>query len=407
MHEEPDRTIALYTQSFADASGIGAAAFEFATRSFLTEAPCRFCAACGLCDYVTAHTYGSFEAERWNGLFVYYCPLSLTFASAVVFDGRRAAYALVTGPVVMGQLEDIQSEDTAAMRDVIAALPQRTPAQMNGLSRTLWSSAMFLSDRGLSQAEESNQTQARLHNTLYEVSSQMRDTLGAPYPLEIEQRLQRMIVQGDKQGARELINQLLGTLYFNTTGDFSLIRERARELVVLFSRAAAEGGADVRKIFGQNRNLQAEIDGLDSLDQLSEYLTSIFYRFVGYVFDFGRFEHADTLHKAINYLRENLSAKVTLEDVAAHVRLSRSYLSMLFKAELGSTFTDYLNNMRIEKSKELLQDPALSLADIAALIGYSDQSYFTKKFVQLVGMSPGRYRKKRGQQEKDEESCPD
>lgn len=401
MQEELNRAVLGYRKNLADTCGMEIAVFEFAMRHFMPEASCQFCADCswsqsGRCDAATAHTYGSFEAERWNGLYVYYCPMSLTFVSAVVFEAQRAAYALVAGPVLMGQIEDLQSENILDMRAAISALPRRTPQQVGGLSRVLWATAMFLSDRGMDEASEGRQMQASLHNTLYEVSSQMRDGLGTRYPLEIEQRLQKMIVQGDKQGAQQLINQLLGTLYFSTTGDFALIKERAKELVVLFSRASAEGGADVRQIFGQNRNLQEEIERFHTLDELSVFLTSIFYRFVGYVFDFGRFEHADILHKAVNYLRENLSAKVQLEDVAAHVGLSRSYLSTLFKSELGETFTDYLNAMRIEKSKELLLNSALTLADIAGLVGYSDQSYFTKKFAQLEGMSPGRYRKKRG-----------
>lgn len=401
MQEELSQAVLGYRKSLADACGVETAVFDFATRRFLPDASCTFCENChwsqsGRCDDATAHTYGSFEAERWNGLYVYYCPLSLTFISAVVFDAQRAAYALVAGPVLMGQMEDLQTENILDMRMAISALPRRTPQQVGGFSRVLWANAMFLSERGMAEASGSRQTQASLHNTLYEVSSRMRDGLGTRYPLEIEQRLQKMIVQGDKQGAQQLINQLLGTLYFSTTGDFALIKERAKELVVLFSRASAEGGADVQQIFGQNRDLQEEIDRFHTLDELSAFLTSIFYRFVGYVFDFGRFEHADILHKAVNYLRENLSTKVQLEDVAAHVGLSRSYLSTLFKTELGETFTDYLNTMRIEKSKELLLNPELTLADIAGLAGYSDQSYFTKKFAQLVGMSPGRYRKKRG-----------
>ena len=140
----------------------------------------------------------------------------------------------------------------------------------------------------------------------------------------------------------------------------------------------------------------AEVDSCQSIDELSVLLTSIFHRFVGYVFDFSQFEHADILYKATAYLRENLAERVSLENLAAYVGLSRGYLSALFKSELGVTFTDYINSIRIDKSKDLLLDASLPLAVIAGLVGYSDQSYFTKKFTQLTGMTPGQYRKKRG-----------
>lgn len=395
--------VIVSAKGFAEACTMRVSVFDFTTRNFLSEMPCSFCDAChmkdgGQCLPGTAHTYGCFEAERWNGLYVYYCPLSLAFVSSLVFEGERAAYAVVTGPIVLGQLEDIPM---GSMTERIKQLPQRAPFGINALSRLQWTMCMYLSGRSMANGREKSTAQQSLHNTLYELTEAMRAGQGARYPLEIEQRLQHMIRHGDKQGARELINQLLGTLYFNTAGDFALIKQRAKELIVLFSRASVDGGADVLKIFPQNRDLQSEIDHIGGLDELSQLLTAVFYRFVGYVFDFSKFEHADILHKAVGYMRENLSGKIGLEDLAEHVGLSRSYLSTILKAELGMTFTDYLNMMRIEKSKELLLNPVLSLAEIADLTGYSDQSYFTKKFAQLTGMSPGQYRKRRGQYTKD------
>ncbi len=396
----PDPSLARMldcAHDFQEACCVQVSLFDYATRGFAPEMDRPFCPDCelsrsGRCDHRTAHTYGCFEAERWNGLYVYYCPMSLTFLATAVFEDRRALYALVTGPIVMGQAEDLPPHD---MGDAVAALPVKTPKQIRHLSNLQWALTNYLSGRG-AEARELAQAQAERHNQLYALTEQYRSGQGTRYPIEIEQRLQKMITQGDKHGAKALINQLLGTLYFSTAGDFPVIKDRAKELIVLFSRASVEGGADVRRIFGLNRDLQDEIDRLQNLDALSDFLTAIFYRFVGYVFDFTQFEHTDILHKAVNYLRENLSEKLTLEDLAAHVGLSRSYLSTIIKSELGMSFTDYLNQMRIDRSKELLLDPKLSLAEIAGLVGYGDQSYFTKKFAQQAGMSPGQYRKKRG-----------
>ena len=386
------------TQDLEASCGLPVSLFDYDSRGFTPQMPRDFCPDCdmyksGACDYATAHTYGCFEAERWNGLYVYQCPLSLTFIATAIYDAKRAIHALVSGPFVMGQIEDLPPSKMSA---VIAGLLRKTPKQIRHLSQIQWICAMYLSNRGVSGAEIATRNQAQLHNQLYEMSDQYRSGQGTRYPIEIEQRLQKMIIQGDKSGAQALINQLLGAVYFSTAGDFPVIRERAKELIVLFSRASVEGGADVSRIFGQNRDLQNEIDGLENLDELSRFLTDIFYRFVGYVFDFTRFEHSDILFKAVNYLRENLSEKLTLEDLAQHVGLSRSYLSAIIKSELGMSFTDYLSKMRIDRSQELLLDSSLSLAEIAGFVGYGDQSYFTKKFAQQTGMSPGQYRKKRG-----------
>lgn len=78
------------------------------------------------------------------------------------------------------------------------------------------------------------------------------------------------------------------------------------------------------------------------------------------------------------------------------MHLSKSYLSRIFKEELNCTFTSYTNKLRIEKSKAYLLNDDLSLADIAMLTGFDDQSYFTKVFKKTMGISPGKFRETRG-----------
>lgn len=385
----------------AAACGVPVAVIDCGLREFLSEAPCRFCLECAYqkesrCEYSTAHRYGCFEAERWSGLFIYYCPMGLAFTSTLVYEDRLAAFAIISGPVVMGDSEDVPGATGGDMALVLARLPQRTAAESTSLAQVQCAVSRYLSGQDMSAADAQSRTQADMLNTLYDLTGEMRSRGGSRYPLEIEQRLQHMIIHGDKQGAQELINRLLGTLYFHSGGDLSIIKQRAKELVVLFSRASMEGGADVSRIFGHSGDYLTQIDQSRTLDELSGFLASVFYRFVGYVFDFGRFVHSDILHKTINFVRENYAEKITLEAAAAHVGLSRSYFSTIFKEELGCSFTNYVNNLRVEKSKDLLLDPVLSLADIADLVGYSDQSYFTKVFTRTVGASPGQYRKKRG-----------
>ena len=399
--DNKQQLVLLYARHWQEACSVNTMVYSYQSRDFLAETFCGFCHECEMyklkrCDYLVAHQYSSFEAERWNGLYIYICPLNLVFISTTVSEKKRPIYVIISGPIVMGALEDVINEVSMPMIDKIKNLPQHTPSSVSALSKVQWSMAMYLSGKGAGDSEKLTQTQRAMHNSLYDVSEYLRkETYDVRYPIELEQRLRKMIKNGDKEGARELINKLLGAIYFSSDYNFADIRSRAKELVVLFSRAAIEGGADVRRILGKNGELLAEVDTCRSLDDLSILLTSIFHRFVGYVFDFNQFENVDIMYKATAYIRENLSKRVSLDGLASSVGLSRSYLSALFKNEMGVTFTDYVNSVRVEKSKELLLDDSLSLADIAILVGYSDQSYFTKKFTKLVGMTPGQYRKKR------------
>lgn len=380
-------------------SRVSCAVFSYSSRQFLKESPCVFCQTCAnflarVCNFNTAHRYGSFEAERWNGLYIYYCPKSLAFISTPVYGEEGPLYALVSGPAIMGQLDDILWETDKEFLASIKKLPQKSPAQITALAQIQQALAGSLSGLFGRQSVGFFGGQAMLLNTLYDVTTEIAREMGGKYPLEIEQKLRGMISRADKSGAQELINQLLGHVYFESGGQFALIKQRAKDLIVLFSRASIDGGADINQIFGQYKNLFSAIDGFGTLEELSYFLTSVFYRFVGYVFDFSKFEHTDIMQKVVNFVRDNYKNRITLEDAAAFVGLSRNYLSGIIKEELGMPFSDYVHSVRVEKSKELLPNPALGLAEIADLVGYSDQSYYTKAFTRITGVSPGKYRKK-------------
>ena len=62
---------------------------------------------------------------------------------------------------------------------------------------------------------------------------------------------------------------------------------------------------------------------------------------------------------------------------------------------MNCNFRSYLNNIRVEKAKELLISSDLSIADIGNQVGFSDQSYFNKIFKEHEGMTPGQYRRRR------------
>ena len=85
--------------------------------------------------------------------------------------------------------------------------------------------------------------------------------------------------------------------------------------------------------------------------------------------------------------------KITLEEAAANVFISRTYLSKIIKEELGYPFTEMVNRLRVEKAKQRLTENSLTIAQIAAEVGFADQSYFTKVFKNIVGSTPEQFRK--------------
>lgn len=99
-------------------------------------------------------------------------------------------------------------------------------------------------------------------------------------------------------------------------------------------------------------------------------------------------------------LQRHYSGNITLDEIAAYTGISRSECCRYFRKKSGQTIFGYLNRYRIHKSMELMAGTDGDIAQIAQECGFSDQSYYTKKFREQTGMTPGQYRLIERQKEK-------
>lgn len=97
--------------------------------------------------------------------------------------------------------------------------------------------------------------------------------------------------------------------------------------------------------------------------------------------------------QAKQYIQQHYQEAVRLEDVSRAVGFNATYFSALFKKETGQNFMEYLTELRINKAKELLCGDALSVQDVAELVGYRDLKYFSRLFKKTTGVSPSDYKK--------------
>ena len=95
----------------------------------------------------------------------------------------------------------------------------------------------------------------------------------------------------------------------------------------------------------------------------------------------------------INYIEEHYHEYITSHSIAEDMHYHQSYFCRLFKKVFGLCFNEYLCLLRLEKAKELLiNSPDTSITDIAFEAGFSNLSYFSKKFREQYKMSPNRFR---------------
>lgn len=383
------------------------------------------CQNCTLCDVIftketqigfdkskcfDAHIYGMLQAERFGGKYIYFCPLGLTYFVSPIMNENSTVGIITAGPLLMVDIEDyikydliealgVPAEMEKTLFKIVEDIPKVPPEIVSKFSTLLFMTAGFIGNiskfNQLIIDQDSGDIQSHITELVGKFKVENLETNNI-YPFEKERELQQAIIDGDKQSSQRLLNDILGYVFFSSSGKFEVIRARILELLVLLSRSAVDGGADADRIFGLNHKYITEINNIKTVDELCVWLSRVMAQFTDNVFRYSDVKHIDVIRKAVDYIRRNYSQKITLDDVATHVYLSPSYFSKVFKDEMGGNFNEFLNKVRIDKSKKMLLNEDVKLVDIPGIVGFEDQSYFSKVFKKLTGTSPGKYRESRG-----------
>lgn len=123
-------------------------------------------------------------------------------------------------------------------------------------------------------------------------------------------------------------------------------------------------------------------------DSLSEQMASYIRQYIS--------EDSQDCNPAVRiakkYIAENYQSNISMTSMAELVNLSPVYFSVLFKREVGINFLDYLNQYRLEVSKNLLKQVKYNINEVASLSGFQDSKYFSKLFKKTFGITPTNYR---------------
>jgi len=98
------------------------------------------------------------------------------------------------------------------------------------------------------------------------------------------------------------------------------------------------------------------------------------------------------VNNAVKYIEEHFKENLKLSDVAESCYVSQWHLSKLLNRYAEKSFSDLLNSVRIEKAKELLNDPGLRIGDVADEVGFLDMAHFSRVFKKQTGISANEYR---------------
>lgn len=243
--------------------------------------------------------------------------------------------------------------------------------------------------RALTYRIEMPQVAVHIYNMKFEIEIEKRISLRQ---LEYSEKLRDAIRDMDMEAAAESIRRIWQRLtsHINTPGNTWTVFSDLLDIVNT-EMGKKESAERISAEFQTNPEqlVRLDIDYSNLQQQLVDYMFALFERYRESMDN----RQNPSITRAKEYVMRHYSETITLDDVAKAACLSSSYFSTLFKTETGVGFTDYIQQVRIDKAKSLLKETSMRVQDIAESVGYRDIKSFNKVFIRLTKVKPSEYRK--------------
>lgn len=144
-------------------------------------------------------------------------------------------------------------------------------------------------------------------------------------------------------------------------------------------------------IFPYSIDIAEQLSRLGSLDDILAWLNSFCEKICTLLTDRKEKRSDKFVHMAKRYIHEHYREKLTLSDIAEHLKISPGYLSSCFSRSMNRTVSDYIAEVKIEHAKELIDSGQYLIYEIADQLGFENAYYFSKVFKKVTGMAPKNY----------------
>jgi YSIRK-targeted surface antigen transcriptional regulator len=184
-------------------------------------------------------------------------------------------------------------------------------------------------------------------------------------------------------------------------GEFGLLSKKSHlrnmknlaiTLITLVTRAAMEGGMYQELAYTLSDRYIQNLEELKTIEEVNALIEEALTDFTDHVQKSRKLNYSKPINSALSYIFNNIYEDINFEELSQEAGVHRNYLSALFKKEMGITLKHYILEQKIEEAKSLLKFTDSSLLEIATLLNFHDQSYFTKVFKKFTGFTPHQYR---------------
>lgn len=360
-------------------------------------------------DIMFLHNYSA--NLRGNTIYKLTDSFSLSFVflllPAVESDDKKYGKTFVIGPytqkeMTRKQISDIARKYTGSqsrqeIEGYLASVPHipggsHVYAMLEALAERIWGEGNFTTvDLNYEMSGGFSPVQMKRDPSDPEKTSMNMKLMEQRYAFENE--LMQAVSQAQIQKT-ELLMAAFSSMHFEerTSDPVRNAKNYCIIMNTLLRKAAESGGVHPVYLDSISSGFAFRIEAFTTLSEAEELMAEMFRSYCRLVRKHSMKNYSPPIQKVIAAIDFDLTANLTLSALAAMQNISPSYLSALFKQEVGETLTEYVNGKRIKRAMQLLETTKMQVQNVAQNCGILDVHYFSKIFKKTTGMTPKEYR---------------
>lgn len=316
-------------------------------------------------------------------------------------DELKMVFNCIVGPIMSNRIavfvpcdsDNLSYEERIALidkaRDVIRVLRVKTDVDY----RIAIGSIRPLKDLKTSYNEAINALSLTKENVIHVDDLPVKLEYESNYPKELEHDLFDAVKEGNTSSVVTNSSKFCDWMIQNKDISVMDIKLKVLEFVLWAEKIAYESGG-MKYVLDSRTNYLPEVFNCSDNESLKAWFVDKMTVATRNVVEKKVEKSTKIIDTSKNYILNNYSKDISLDDVSREVNISPYYFSKLFKDEIGEGFVEYLTNIRIEKAKEFISNSDYSMKEICQKVGYTDPNYFSRAFKKKVGVTPTEYKEK-------------
>lgn len=212
------------------------------------------------------------------------------------------------------------------------------------------------------------------------------------FPIDIEQQLIACTITGDMDGVNQAIDQIMNR---NAPSMMTVKLAKAiyRELFGTVQKIAVQGKLVLKDLSISEALEQPILHQFKTIQEFKAYLQDMFIPLSEVFISKKESGNLKLKKEMIQFIEDHLSEELSLDRISSSFQINPKYASRFFKDQTGSNFVDYVNQLRVNKAKELMSEhPELKIGEIAEQVGFLSLNTFINTFKKCEKMTPGQFK---------------